>query len=407
MTTNIQIRETLSYHQDPLAYLEGVTAKNPAVADLPIHQNGKTARLLNEPELIAALLRSKDFERWNHLAGIAESVGHGLLTNAEPLHGKVRKAVQPAFHRRAVDSWEPMIETMAQQAVCRELQEGEAELHVFFDRLTLRIAGRVLFDLDLDDVLDPMLSCIKRLQAWHQKKDRAPRAAKLFYDASAELDDLLQTLIKDQPVARREGLVFRVMDADSELSAEQKHQEFRTMLIAASVTTGVILSGACIEMAKLGTCPEEESGIDQILLESMRLNPPVWWIPRIAKTSGLLAGRLSYDAGDPFVVSPWVLHRRADSFPEPQLFRPDRWATGLEKKLPKGSFIPFSLGSRSCIGNHFARLEARVILRVLLGRFTIKIAPDRPGLEWLPRLTLTSAEGAWVTLVERNQNTSI
>jgi len=51
-----------------------------------------------------------------------------------------------------------------------------------------------------------------------------------------------------------------------------------------------------------------------------------------------------------------------DKIYQPEEFIPERWYDGLEKQLPNGSYFPFSLGSRRCIGDQFAIMEAKIIL---------------------------------------------
>jgi cytochrome P450 len=62
-------------------------------------------------------------------------------------------------------------------------------------------------------------------------------------------------------------------------------------------------------------------------------------------------------------------------FPDPEAFRPDRFAPAARAALPKGAYVPFGGGSRTCIGMRFGQAEVRAIAAALLGRFRITLDP--------------------------------
>ena len=79
-----------------------------------------------------------------------------------------------------------------------------------------------------------------------------------------------------------------------------------------------------------------------------------------------------------FVVAPvYALHRHPDFWTAPDRFDPDRF---LDERVPADPliYIPFGAGPRRCIGETFARLEARVLLVRLLDRFALEPVGDLP-----------------------------
>jgi cytochrome P450 len=62
-------------------------------------------------------------------------------------------------------------------------------------------------------------------------------------------------------------------------------------------------------------------------------------------------------------------------FPDPESFRPERFAPEAKAALPKGAYVPFGGGSRICIGMRFGQLEIKAIASLLLSRFTVELAP--------------------------------
>jgi cytochrome P450 len=73
-------------------------------------------------------------------------------------------------------------------------------------------------------------------------------------------------------------------------------------------------------------------------------------------------------------AAPLILHRRADYFPEPDRFDPDRWLAG---DPPAFAYVPFGGGARRCIGEEFAWSEAATVLTTLLQKYRFEPASKR------------------------------
>ena len=58
--------------------------------------------------------------------------------------------------------------------------------------------------------------------------------------------------------------------------------------------------------------------------EALRLFPPAWALSRRAHRADVVGGR-AVPAGTMVIVSPWLLHRRSDAWPDPLAFRPERF----------------------------------------------------------------------------------
>ena len=83
----------------------------------------------------------------------------------------------------------------------------------------------------------------------------------------------------------------------------------------------------------------------------------------------------------------WLVHRDGRWFDEPDIFKPKRWNNDLIKRLPRCAYVPFGDGPRVCIGNHFAMMEAVLLLATIARRFYLEIEPGQT-LELLPSITL-------------------
>lgn len=147
-----------------------------------------------------------------------------------------------------------------------------------------------------------------------------------------------------------------------------------------------------------------------VFQETLRLYPPVGFF--IRERQGEATTLEATDAspsrcpvGSLLTLSPWVIHRHGQHWPQPHQFRPERFlaeeASADEKRCGREAWLPYGMGPRKCPGAAFAQQEALLVLAELLRRYQLLPAPERSGPEWVGRLTLRSASGVWLRLVQR------
>jgi cytochrome P450 len=120
----------------------------------------------------------------------------------------------------------------------------------------------------------------------------------------------------------------------------------------------------------------------------MRLHPPAFILGREATAELVLAGH-RLPVGSTVLVNIRGIHRRADYFPDPLAFRPERMLPEARKARPRHHYLPFGAGPRVCIGAHFALLEAQLALATMAGRARLRplasfVAPE-PMVTLRPR----------------------
>jgi cytochrome P450 len=122
----------------------------------------------------------------------------------------------------------------------------------------------------------------------------------------------------------------------------------------------------------------------QVLEETLRLYPPVWLFTRRSIEEDRLEP-YGVNPGTDIYLSPYILHRTAHYWPDPDRFDPDRFA--LPEKSQDSSrkerpYFPFSLGPRRCLGEYFSFLEMKIHLAMLLPKFRLQsVNQEDPGLE--------------------------
>src|SRR5262249_39710347 len=122
--------------------------------------------------------------------------------------------------------------------------------------------------------------------------------------------------------------------------------------------------------------------------EALRIYPPVWILFTRKAVQNTELGGYAVPVGTWVYVFPWVVHRDARWYPEPERFDPERFSPGRVEQIPHYAWLPFGGGPHMCIGNTFAMMEMTLVIATVLQRF--RIAPLNPGpAEPVPLMSLT------------------
>ncbi len=348
----------------------------------------------------------------------------GLLTTDGELWRKHRRIVQPAFSpKRMTEYAEVMIDETVREA--QSWREGKRfDLADAMMELTLRIVARTLFGHDASADVDAVRDAMRTLQdgmvgaqlpipRWlNIPRRRQERAV-------ATLDALIARMIATR---RREGgegqqdLLQRLLDAeDPETGAKLSDVEIRdhlvTFFLAGHETTSNALTWT---FHLLGENPAQRARLEahlgevlgdrdptpedfpklgfttQVLEEGMRLRPPVFVMARQA-AEDVRIGQWDLPAGSEVVLWLWHTHHDARLYPDPERFDPDRFAPEAKAELPKGAYLPFGQGPRTCIGKHFALMEGTLLLATIANRW--RLEPTGPAPKLHARVTLSPKNG--------------
>ncbi|MEO6835330.1 MAG: cytochrome P450, partial [Candidatus Tumulicola sp.] len=222
-----------------------------------------------------------------------------------------------------------------------------------------------------------------------QVRRRLPLPATRRFDrAKKTLDDIIYAL-----VARRRAvggddsgdalsMLLGARDAETGYrpSDAQIRDEVMTLFMAGHETTANLLVWTWYLLARhpeidarmgVAAANDDADFIDRVVRESLRLYPPAWVIGRESLREVTLVGGTVVPAATTVLISPLLLHRRAQSFPDPERFDPDRW---LAEPAPF-AYLPFGAGARRCIGHEFAAIEATIVLRAVARRFSFALEP--------------------------------
>jgi cytochrome P450 len=133
-----------------------------------------------------------------------------------------------------------------------------------------------------------------------------------------------------------------------------------------------------------------------VFQEAMRLYPPVWAFSRVAIERDEIGGFYVPPKSE-VLLFPFITHRHAKFWDVPEEFLPERFSAESSINRPKFAYFPFGGGARQCIGNHFAQMEAQIIIAMTLQKFRVRL-DENHAVEAETSVTLRPRNGVKVIL---------
>ncbi|XP_055546905.1 probable cytochrome P450 4d14 [Wyeomyia smithii] len=142
------------------------------------------------------------------------------------------------------------------------------------------------------------------------------------------------------------------------------------------------------------------SYLDLVIKESLRLLPPVSFIGRRLVEDTEINGVI-VPAGVDVTVPIYVIHRNPEVYPDPERFDPERFADSTVHRRGPYDYIPFSIGSRNCIGQRYALMELKITIIRLVANFQILPGATMKDIRFKTDLVLRPDGGIPIRVVER------
>lgn len=340
-----------------------------------------------------------------------------LIVSDGDAHRRRRSAVQPAFARRRLDGWIPMIVAETDAMIDDQLRPalergGIADLYPVGKDLVLAITVRAFFGNGLQHRTEEIGAIFDELQAYlelpghKQIPHRVPftqraraRAARHAFDRI--VDDEVERR-RGQAAADAEGagrgvgdlLDVFVHDTESAMTTEEIHDQVNTLIGAGYNTTAATLAWTVQRaLTTPGVWPRlaaeasdafkssAPSGADvlanlpyasAVVREALRLHPAGSFAPRQATTEVAVGDHVI--AKNALVLwSPYLAGRNASAWDDPLEFRPDRHLDNSPAETARmdAAWVPFGRGPRRCIGFGLAQMELTLILARLAVRLDL------------------------------------
>ncbi|KRF34669.1 cytochrome P450 [Nocardioides sp. Soil805] len=408
-----------SVRADPLSFLVEVSGRFGDLVSFPVP--GPPALLVNDPADARHVLQTAA-RNWTkdtvQYAALARVTGPGLLASSEPSWIEHRRLAAPAFHHQRLEAVGDQVRAAAEAAIgarLGSLADGDVvDVAALTHRIGLDAVGRALFSADLSgqaqDLLDATSesadlvvrlgrSILPRAEWTPTRTNLRLRSARRRLDAAtAEIIAQRRARSADAPAGSHGDDLLGLL-LDSRMDDAGIRDELVTMVIAGHETVAGALAWILMLLAEhqpeqdavraelaahpgpvglLGhreTLPWTRAVVD----EALRLFPPAWALSRRSLAPDVVGGH-EVPAGTLVIVSPWLMHRRADPWTDPLAFRPERF---LDPGAGRAGYLPFGQGPRLCIGREFALGEMVVVLSELLRdhRVSVPAGWTRPAAQ--------------------------
>lgn len=406
---------TFEAQRDPLGFLVNLTQQFGDVVRMrfifwPIY-------VVTHPEDVKHVLQdnNRNYSK-DHFAykAVRLFLGQGLITNDGSSWLRQRRLMQPAFHRQRLADFGTLMSnaTITMLEGWQALAEHEQPLNIANEmiRLSLRIAGQALFSIDLSKETDALGLAFKKMSTMLADNFYAPplpisiptRRNRQVQATRRSLDTIVYSIISERrQLSMQTGdLLSILMNTRDEETGEmmndsQLRDEVITLLFAGHETTANVLTWTWYLLSQH---PEVEQRLHaeldevlnggvptiehlpkltysrMVLEEAMRLYPPVWVIGRKALADDELGG-YHIPANSLVVLSPYLTHHHSGFWEQPEIFNPERFSPESVANRPRYAYFPFIGGPRLCIGNHFAMMEAQLVLATIAQRYQLRLAP--------------------------------
>jgi cytochrome P450 len=312
-----------------------------------------------------------------------------------------KRALQPVFTKQNVRSFGGHMSRAAQMLVDRWRDGGDVDLDLECRTLTMRSLGRSILGIDLNESADVIAEhmhvassytadrALRPVRAPRWVPTPARRRARAAVASMRHVTDEIVRACRADP-ARDAPLVQALIAAtDPEtgqpISDADISNDLLIFILAGHDTTATALTYAlwalghhpdvqdrvAAEVAELGArelTPDDVPRLGytvQVLHEALRLCPPAAGVGRMAVRDIAVDG-YRVQAGSLLAVGIYALHRDPAVWDRPLVFDPDRFSPENSKNRDRWHFVPFAGGARSCIGEHFARLETTLALATII-----------------------------------------
>ena len=366
-----------------------------------------------DPDLVRAVLQAPaDVLHAGEVNAIlAPVVGtRSVLTSDGARHLRQRRLLLPAFHGDRIGVYRERMRMLAGEMVARWPADTAFAVAPEFQRLTLEVIVRLVFGVEDPARHERLLTVLPALSRAATPvlfspllaRDLGPRSpGGRFAALQREVDVLVAAEIAEH---RRRGdldertdvlsVLLTARDEDGRpMTDDELRDELMTLLFAGHETTATALAWAVDLVlhdpkvhARLIAAVDtgDDAYLDAVVQEVHRLRATVPAAVRITKQPFAL-GRWRLPEGISIAPAIHLLHRRADAYPEPRRFRPERF---VGTRPPAYAWLPFGGGVRRCVGAAFAALEMQEVLRTVFRTVALRAADPRP--ERVLRRTVTA-----------------
>jgi cytochrome P450 len=384
--------------------------------------------MVSSPELVRQAFTGNPDDL---LAGKANAVlepvvgPHSVLLLDGKEHLRQRRLLLPPLHGERMQAYAALMAEIATAEMERMPAGKPFPLHPHMQTITLQVILRAVFGLEEGAQMDELAALLVEYTrpppallmflppGYLDYADVPLSPYRTFLRRRARVDEMLRRIIRERQAAHDESrtdILSMLLTARDEegraMTEDELRDELMTMLLAGHETTATALSWTFAyvlqlpsvleklqaELAKTNGDPSALANceyLDAVVKESLRLRPIVPDVVRRVERP-MTVGGYEVPVGSFLTPCIYLAHRRAETWPDPQRFQPERF---LGAKIDPYAWFPFGGGIRRCLGMAFALYEMKIVLGVTLKSARFSLATRRPLRSVRRGVTLAPAAG--------------
>jgi cytochrome P450 family 135 len=329
----------------------------------------------------------------------------------EPEHMTRRRLMLPPFHGQRMEGYGEMMAAVARAEVRSWPLQQPIALWPRMQALTLEVILRVVFGAADGERLRGLRERLRELTDWLNSPRRLALLSVLgprwiehdrgFRAARGRVEQAVLAEVRRRREAadgeHQDDVLSLLLQARHEDGTPLRDADLRDELITllsdgpTSTSLAWVFERLLRHPHKLARLREEVSGgdgdayLEAVIQETMRLCPPVPTVARRLREPMELGG-YEIPAGTTVAPCVYLLHRRADVYPNPHSFEPERF---LERAPGTYTWIPFGGGARRCLAASFAMQEMKRTIGAVLSE--VELRPAQTGSERVARSSIAFA----------------
>lgn len=360
-----------------------------------------------------------------------QAFGSGIVNMSGQQYEDRRKNILPVFKMTNLKAYFPIMEQVSQRFI-KEIrsvikqQESDKQKPViniekFSTKICLEIAARVFFNRSWGDELEHVGDLVE--DAVRTSRERS--ITKIIKNGMRikrgvmEVKAILKKQFIEQPdfdsSSGHKGLLDYLTDYQGKpeydyTNLDEIIDEITTLLITGHETSAITIVFALallqinkdyknLVLEEITQLPQDNLDYhhlqqckytSMLVSETLRMYPPIWQVIRRSTKHDAING-FYMPAHSLIYTNLYLLHRHPEYWPNPDVFNPFRFDESNRKNIVQNSYMPFSIGPRTCIATNFAFIEIQYILTKLLQNFDFSSIPGTQ-IKLSPGVTLRTEE---------------
>ena len=335
-------------------------------------------------------------------------LGQGLLTSEGSFWKRQRRISQPAFKKSMIEGFAVIVLEEIDKVLKSYENKSITDISDDMMKITFTVVGKALFQKDLGERAEIIGKALETSLELVQDRIQTLLKFPLAFTTptNTKLNQAIHTMksmVDELILERRKSgggqgdlMDFLMFTKDEEtgetMTDSQIRDEVLTFLLAGHETTSNALSWTFYLLSlhpdirnkvREEVYPVMRTGLGysslehlpytrNVIQEAMRLFPPIWIIERSPIKDDIIGG---YKVPRGSVVSVCInsIHKDKDYWINPEGFDPERFNAENSAGRHGFSYLPFGGGPRICIGNHFAMMEATLILASIVHHYDLNL----------------------------------